>query len=140
MNPYLMLTAVLALGAVGGGGFWFGMDYKEGQVAEAENDKLREQAKAIDQLRARNDGLAQELEHEKRTRKVVYRDLKADADRRRDDPVYSRACIDERGVRNIDAALRGSHAEDDPGQLEATVPAADAATGDDRHGARKQNH
>jgi ferritin-like metal-binding protein YciE len=78
---------------------------------------------------ARNNDLAAQLEQARAERKTTYATITKTVDRIVDRPVYRAECIDADGVRSINAALAGKAA--DPGQPDAAMPAASAASGTD---------
>lgn len=87
------------------------------------------QQKAAEQYAARVQAynqLADEYETAKAKRGVVYETITKTVDKLVDRPVYRNVCIDDDGLRQINAALAG-HPAADPGEPAAAVPGADAA-------------
>jgi hypothetical protein len=70
-----------------------------------------------------------ELERARNDRKTVYRTITKRVETYIDRPVYVRECVDDDGLRDINAALSGTA---NPGQPDATLPASGAAGGQDR--------
>jgi preprotein translocase subunit SecF len=124
--PPLAIVAAICIGAAVGG-FFVGMDYKGKQVAEQENEALREQAKAISGLLDKYNAQAQELENARQARTVIYRDIEKAADRISSRPAYNTACIDDDGVRLLNEALTGKRETSPTGVTDAAMPPADRA-------------
>lgn len=73
------------------------------------------------------------LEESNAKAKTVYRTITREVDRIVDRPIYrDRDCVDDDGLRAINAALRGPRA--DPGKPDAAVPGSGAARDRDRGG------
>lgn len=92
----------------------------------------REQQEAAEAYQARTvelNQLSAELERARHDRKVVYRTITRNVETYINDPLYQRDCVDERGLRDINAALAGRASA---GQPADAVPAAGAAAGNDR--------
>ncbi len=90
----------------------------------------RSQQEAAEAFQARTVELNQvsaELERARHDRKVVYRTITQQVEKVVARDVYRNTCLDVDGVSIINAALAGKPV--DPGQLDATVPAAGAAPG-----------
>lgn len=82
MNPYLIITALLAVMAAGAGGFKLGVDHnkateadKKELVAEAVDAANNAAAEAISKIRVTNQTIRQEVERETRTN-TVYLDCR----------------------------------------------------------------
>lgn len=89
----------------------------------------RSQQEAAEAYQARTVELNQvsaELERARHDRKVVYRTITRNVETYINDPLYQRECIDERGLRDINAALAGRASAGEPA---AAMPAAGAAAG-----------
>jgi hypothetical protein len=85
------------------------------QAAEAERQAVAEKQAAASAA----------LEQQKEQTRVVYRTITKTVDRIVERPVYRNVCLDDDGVRAVNAALAGKAA--DPGESQPTVPAAGAA-------------
>lgn len=68
------------------------------------------------------------LEKAKNEKKIVYRTITKRVEAYIDRPVYQLECLDDDGLRDVNAAFAG-HA--DPGQPAAAMPGADASGGQD---------
>lgn len=77
------------------------------------------------------DEVARALEVAKNEKKLVYRTITKRVETYIDRPVYRNICLDDYGLRDVNAAIAGRA---DPGQPSATLSAADAAGGQDRRG------
>jgi hypothetical protein len=80
-------------------------------------------AAALEQAEQMN-AVSAELERTRHDKQVVYRTITKRVQTYIDRPVYLRECLDDDGVRDINAALAGRA---DPGEPDAAVPAAGAA-------------
>jgi hypothetical protein len=102
-----------------------------GRAAEKANEAIAQQAEheRIAKLNFRNNEVAGSLATKQADQKVIYATITKTVDRVVERPVYRSECIDDDGLRNINAALAGAAA--DPSQPDAAVPAAVAASGAD---------
>ena len=120
------ILALAVMGMVGTGVYkvkqWGGNEVRAEWSAANEKARAEEAAKSA--------AAAKELEIERAKKKVVYRTITQTVDRIVDRPVYSNICLDDDGLRCLDAAIRGESAAgckpDDP------MPAAGKADGKGR--------
>lgn len=118
MNP-LAIVAAIAFAVGAGTAYTLTSDHYDAKAAKA-------QQQAADAYQARTvelNAVSADLERAKHEKQVVYRTITKRVETYIGDPLYQRECIDDRGLRDINAALAGT----DPGQPAAAVPATDAA-------------
>lgn len=97
----------------------------------AKEARAQQAAAAIYQARTEElNAVSAELERARHDRKIVYKTITQQVDRIVARNVYRNICIDDSGVQLVNAALAGKPI--DSSQLDATVPAAGAAAGNDR--------
>lgn len=120
----LLIAAGIGLAAGAGAAYKITADHYQAAAA-------RSQQEAAEAYQARTVELNQvsaELERARHDRKVVYRTIEKRVESYINDPLYQRDCIDERGLRDINAALAGRASA---GQPADAVPTAGAAAGND---------
>lgn len=89
-------------------------------AAAAQREKEQQQAHTAGSILEAEDGKA----------RIVYRTITKAVDRYIDRPVYRAACLDADGLRDANAALRGSSAA--PGESDERVPRPDPSRERDR--------
>lgn len=124
-EPYKLLIIVLAIGGAFGYGDYYGRRMNnaswEAKYAAAQQEAALQYAAKVEAFNK----LADDYERAKADRKVVYETITKTVDRIVDRPVYRNVCIDDDGLRQINAALAGKRA--DSSQPVAAVPAPVAA-------------
>lgn len=130
--PFLALLKnwkLIALGVAVLGAFLSGYkvaDWRWQATELGKSEALREDYEEKARLSAR---LGSDLEEKREKTKVVYRTVREVRTQYIDRPVYSAACIDDDGLRNLNAALAGAAAP--AAERSEPVPRADAARGKD---------
>lgn len=126
MSPYIKLGVPILAFALGS---WLGYDYKAAKCAveiaemrQAAQDQKDAEAEKIHEAATR-------LEAANAKARVVYRTLTKTIDRVVERPVYATDCIDDDGLRALNAALAGKAL--DPGQPDDAMPGAGAARSED---------
>lgn len=100
--------------------FWAGWSVQDWRRYARELN-AREDAAELQRLQARGaDRAAVAHEDFKERERVVYQTITQTVDRIVDRPVYRNVCLDDDGVRAINAAVRGS--DGNPGEPAAAVP------------------
>jgi hypothetical protein len=126
MNAYLTAIAAAAVFALGAGsGYKLTADHftaKEAKEQEAAAEAYQAKAEELNAVSA-------QLEQAKNERKVVYRTITKQVEKVVTRDVYRNVCLDDSGVQLVNAALAGKPI--DSSQLNAAVPAAGAAAGND---------
>ena len=111
------MAAAVVAGALAFGGAWrvqdWRFDAKEKERLEQEAELRRMNAKRVD--------TAVSHENFKERERVVYQTITETVDRIVERPVYRNVCLDDDGVRALNAAVRGAA---DPGVTAPDVPTA----------------
>lgn len=128
----LLLYAGAALAVVGaiGYGAWkiHHTGYEKGKAEvqlEWDTAKAEQRAKEAKQI----DTATTKREAQREKIRTVYKTITKNVDRYIDRPIYAAACIDDSGLRDINAALRGPDAP--AGKPGSRLPGPDAARGSD---------
>jgi hypothetical protein len=141
MNIYAMIAVVVgAVSVVAGAGYdGYKHGHKNGANAvqvqwdSAKAEQIAEAQKEVNAVQARLTQASADLEKARNEKEIVYRNITRTVTKLVDRPVYRNVCLDDDGLRNINAALAGTAADPaaDPGKSASAVPAADAAGGND---------
>jgi hypothetical protein len=121
----LLIAAGIGFSAGAGSAYKLTADHYSAAAAKEQQDAAEAyQAKAeeLNQVSA-------DLERARHDRKVVYRTITQQVERIVTRDVYRNQCVDSDGVSIINAALAGKPVN--PAQLDAAMPAAGAAAGND---------
>ncbi|MGH7260147.1 MAG: hypothetical protein ACREI9_05630 [Nitrospiraceae bacterium] len=111
VNPYVLLAFVIWSAVLVGGGFWKGM------AIEADRCEVRIGKLTMDAAQRRETELgraivsATKLEKRNAETKVVFREITKTVDRIVERPTYRNVCLDDDGLRAVNAALAGSRAD-----------------------------
>lgn len=129
--PYRVLAVVLLALACVGFGWVKGVHHQQDKdaIVAAKAERAAHGA-YVAQAEKLND-VANALEVAKREKQIIYRTITRSVDKIVDRPVYHSACIDDDGLRLINAAAAGK-APANPGQPGAAVSAPTAPVGNDR--------
>jgi hypothetical protein len=121
MNPIGVgaIAAALAFAIGTGAGVKLSADH----YAAKEAKKLKDASDAYEARTEELNAVSAELERAKSEKQVIYRTITKRVQTYIDRPVYLHDCVDDDGLRDINAALAGA----DPGKPAAAVPATDAA-------------
>lgn len=129
--PYRILAIVVLALSCGAAGWVKGVHHQKDKdalekaaIERAAHDAYVAQAEKLNLA-------ADTLEKAKNEKRIIYRTITRSVDKIVDRPVYHSACIDDDGLRLINAAAAGK-APADSGQPGAAVPAPGAAAGNDR--------
>lgn len=130
---YIEIAIVLAIAGAVAGALWW--TYAEGKDAGRAEVKLEwaEASREVRALEAKQIGAAAKgLEDDRAKTRIVYSTITQTVDQIVDRPVYRNVCLDDDGLRCVNAAIRG---EDTAGCKPAVgVPGARAPTGEGRRG------
>jgi hypothetical protein len=121
VNRLAALLIAVALGMAAGSAAGYKLTADHYKAAQLEQERAAAAA-----YQARTEELNQvsaELERAKSEKHVIYRTITKRVQTYIDRPVYLHDCVDDDGLRDINAALAGA----DPGKPDAAVPGADAA-------------
>lgn len=120
MNPYVILGALVALAAAGGGGYFAGWQAR-GWKADSDAAAIVEAThRAVAAQAQRADTAAEAYETKRTARAVQTQYIDREVIRVVQSPLYAAQCVDPDGMRLIAAALAGS--APDPGQPAPAVP------------------
>jgi methylthioribose-1-phosphate isomerase len=119
------IAAAVAFALGAGSGYKLTADHYAAKEAKAQQEAAEAYQAKTEELNA----VSAELEKARHERKTVYRTITQQVERIVTRDVYRNQCVDSDGVSIINAALAGKPV--DPGQLDAAVSAAGAATGND---------
>lgn len=122
MNPWIIVGFLVALGAVGAGGYFRGVHVanldctvqRDKDRAKGQELKDKEVASAADQ--------SMKVEEHHAQAQITYRTIEKVVDRIVDRPVYRNVCFDSDGLRAANSAL--TRASPAPRQPNGLVPAA----------------
>ena len=112
------MAAAVVAGALAFGGAWRVQDWRFGAK---EKERLEQEAELRRMNAKRVDTAAVNHENFKERERVVYQTITETVDRIVERPVYRNVCLDDDGVRALNAAIRGAA---DPGIPAPDVPAA----------------
>lgn len=127
LNPWALLGSVLAGIALLTGAYLKG-DADAANRYQVKIDAMQKAAtekaqKIRDDLTAQANAAVATLESQNAQAKIVYRTIVQSVDKVVDRPVYRNVCLDDDGLRLVNAALGGAPAAPpDPGKPNATMP------------------
>lgn len=121
---YAIAAAAILGGAWALASHFIGVGYAKAKAEDAVAQSAEHERVA--KVNFRNNELAGDLATKQADQKVIYATITKTVDRVVDRPVYRVECIDDDGLRSINGALAGT--APDPGQPDAAVPAAVAAS------------
>lgn len=122
MNTLTSLVVAAVAGAAigaGGAGKVVANHYRAEAAAQKEADAAAYQAKAIELNQ-----VSAELEQARNDRKIVYRTITKQVEKIVDRDVYRNTCVDDDGLRAINAALAGHTSAGEPAPAVSAAAAA----------------
>lgn len=118
--PYRILAfGVLALACVGFG-YVKGLQHEQAKATAAAAKAQKLAADAYAAQTERLNQVVQQLEDSKNAKQIIYRTITQQVDRVVERPVYRNVCLDDDGLRLINAAAAGK-APTDPGKPDTTM-------------------
>lgn len=129
LSPWILLGALSSVVASFAGGYFKGdadaADRYQTKIATMQVEAQDRTQKARDALMAQANAAVTTLESQNAKASIVYRTITQTVDKIVDRPVYRNVCLDDDGLRLVNAALGGVPAAPaDPGNADSGMPRA----------------